>query len=980
MEQYTDLRIIDCNRLHSIESQGGNDENPAQFTNEIGAIRLDVGDSVAIQGAFVSEVGAGSDTIEMKGVNLLSSSGVPLTKTLYYTDETPSYPTHSWDERYDNIMGGFMQMNSQTNACTYILRDNSCKIETEYYTTNNGRGYLCLPRRFAYDKDYEGFNTSGLSSTVWSEIDQVSSGSDTGRSFFYPRTQTICDDDYQHYRDGLFQPTDGQYPRGHHIQKHNNKRFTILRRQGDTFYQRDLWNYEGGANASATFPTYRDPAWAKYDYYKAIVDIEITPGFNSPSDISNQITNQLKLANDPELYKIQDITGIVQPITTIQTTKTWKPFTCASYDYFGHGAFTEFNASTPGSANAVKYFSAYENIAVKRPDLFLLGRECNASEGHAIYNTGGLPLATRTTNTVQTSFRFLNASGLEHPHMKALSNLFKAQANYPELFEGQSFTDFLTNGSGVASINNSRFLHMNTYSSASQSSELGSDGYNGSSSGNSSDTFNLGSIPWFFYYDKSKEDVFTDGTDINELSYGFATKYYNTDFGFWGVEFHPELIGGLTEFQHSSWISNASGYVSADIPKLRECGWDYHFNAYSTVAILPFSGRIDRDYLNNTAWAIQNASATLTGLNGETTNISQNLTKTYIGADDPLFNFDSVSSRFNFSRLHTSERAGQENIQAGVSIEGGSLINPNANKEVYKINPRFNQYEYNPDLKPYLQSITGKASWIPGNNASSEIAFPIMSRQVEPSTIFDSNSGIYITDFGYNKEDFNRGLWATLGFTYNQFNNASSPSSNRQTRINDVNKNNLYLATTNCEVVSSNTLDYNVNPYGAVFYTNQLSAPYCIVGPDSATSRFLVNGVASTVGQEQTIPIFPPISEDVNSVKLTAINLPRKMARPYYLIRSNIIEQPKFIGHDKALMPVVGLCDKQYSGGDFYFGSDNAFVFRITKARTITSITTSIHDPDGTFSKCDNDSAVIYKITKNVIAQTDIMSSIMNKK
>ena len=293
MEQYTDLRIIDCNRLHSIESQGGNDENPAQFTNEIGAVRLDVGDSVAIQGAFVSEVGAGSDTIEMKGVNLLSSSGVPLTKTLYYTDETPSYPTHSWDERYDNIMGGYMKMNSQTNACTYILRDNSCKIETEYYTTNNGRGYLCLPRRFAYDKDYEGFNTSGLSSTVWSEIE----------------------------------PTDGQYPRGHHIQKHNNKRFTILRRQGDTFYQRDLWNYEGGANASATFPTYRDPAWAKYDYYKAIVDIEITPGFNSPSDISNQITNQLKLANDPELYKIQDITGIVQPITTIQTTKTWKPFT-----------------------------------------------------------------------------------------------------------------------------------------------------------------------------------------------------------------------------------------------------------------------------------------------------------------------------------------------------------------------------------------------------------------------------------------------------------------------------------------------------------------------------------------------------------------------------------------------------------------------------------------------------------------------------
>ena len=104
------------------------------------------------------------------------------------------------------------------------------------------------------------------------------------------------------------------------------------------------------------------------------------------------------------------------------------------------------------------------------------------------------------------------------------------------------------------------------------------------------------------------------------------------------------------------------------------------------------------------------------------------------------------------------------------------------------------------------------------------------------------------------------------------------------------------------------------------------------------------------------------------------------MLRPYYLIRSNIIEQPKYIGHDKALLPVVGLCDKQYSGGDFYFGSDNTFSFRITKPRTLTSITTSIHDPDGTFSNCNLDSAVIYKVIKNMNVDTDILGGILNKK
>ena len=71
MEQYSDLRILDCNRQHSVQSLSGNNNNPALFTNELGeGVKLDVGDEVSVQGAFISEVGAGADTIELKGVPL----------------------------------------------------------------------------------------------------------------------------------------------------------------------------------------------------------------------------------------------------------------------------------------------------------------------------------------------------------------------------------------------------------------------------------------------------------------------------------------------------------------------------------------------------------------------------------------------------------------------------------------------------------------------------------------------------------------------------------------------------------------------------------------------------------------------------------------------------------------------------------------------------------------------------------------------
>ena len=101
------------------------------------------------------------------------------------------------------------------------------------------------------------------------------------------------------------------------------------------------------------------------------------------------------------------------------------------------------------------------------------------------------------------------------------------------------------------------------------------------------------------------------------------------------------------------------------------------------------------------------------------------------------------------------------------------------------------------------------------------------------------------------------------------------------------------------------------------------------------------------------------------------------MLNPYYTIRSDIIDSNHYVGGEdsKSVLPVVAICDKQYSGGDFVFGAENEFTFTITKKKVITTITTAITDPNQSFARVDDESAVIYKIMKNVRNEEDLISN-----
>ena len=115
------------------------------------------------------------------------------------------------------------------------------------------------------------------------------------------------------------------------------------------------------------------------------------------------------------------------------------------------------------------------------------------------------------------------------------------------------------------------------------------------------------------------------------------------------------------------------------------------------------------------------------------------------------------------------------------------------------------------------------------------------------------------------------------------------------------------------------------------------------------------------------IAYYPPIVSKTESIKIVADRLPTRMIRGYYTVRSNILSQAPFIGGkvNNTTMPIIGIVDKINGDGDFYFGSESSLEFTVTKPLRLASIVCSIHDPDGSYANCGEQSTVLMKIQKD---------------
>ena len=377
MSEYTDTKLINCNRLASTESRSGNNSNPAVFTNPLNeTIRLDVGDKISLERAFINEVGAGNpQTIEYKGYSRGSNPVATYTKTTPYDYYDTKHTTY--DPRYR--LGLYRSYTTEEVAGeTVDLRDNLAPLVYGYYiTTNEYPNYVTQPRRFISDRDARGSVFLGYPD-AYTRKDSVIQGLPLGNHSI--NLNCICFADWAKRIDGV--------SGDHYKQKVDNTRFTL--------FVKDKIGYSFGVlNEKPYFyeqfpQRYHNGIFQECNYYRVRdrLDIEVNSGFNTPSAVANQITQQLTETKNQNTFEILDGLGYSRPITKTIETSTYKPINCQNMYNVNQVTYTAYvNQVLPATANnvtqdAVDYISTFGYIAVKRPEIFEEGRKM-----HKLLNT-----------------------------------------------------------------------------------------------------------------------------------------------------------------------------------------------------------------------------------------------------------------------------------------------------------------------------------------------------------------------------------------------------------------------------------------------------------------------------------------------------------------------------------------------------------------------------------------------------------------
>lgn len=819
------------------------------------------------------------------------------------------------------------------------------------------------------------------------------------------------------------------------------------------------------ANVPSRFkrPYFRSPAMFPYLKKSKLIQVQVEEGFSSPQAVADQITEQLQQqdTDSPEIFTDTDnieVTavglnkeGVIRtPYSLAYTTRTYETIECANlidcnFDKYPSYYIKAEYEKAGGPQTSFEWFRSFHNVGIKRPDLYIAGTGVNNCYGRIpkpdkqalgmdpseptgnqdillgsftqpnyIQNaiTMDATFKNNTTSSITTSWIY-NAKNLE-----ALQELFDVQGKYPELFydynkdytENKVFMNKELDADGniafgeVATIETSRFLHINRFDESSivdqtlydgknQFNILGDDGYEAftytTGAGAGLRTFNTDhrSVPFFFKYDKTFRNVDTGGYDKTELSYGFATK--TKIGGVYYIVLHPELMnglrpdvfllrGGAEPFTPANPIDPAKVQVwtSASITA-NTCmiGWDHHYTSWGNLFLTQFTGNMLQAFDGSYQYGQDTGAGYIAGL----TNTDRAVNLTYIGANNVACVYDNISGKFGFEYLHMPEYIGNEFdsgstdfIDAKEKTAGEEKpIISDAGNEVYKINKRLHKWTFCPDMAPYVDQ---SGEIVSDNTNIGNVRLDPINLNLSPWQIYDSHMGVTF-NFGKSAEVntrkydvsqetlWNNSVLGIMGFSYDQFNpKIIDATNNQQARLRYSNIRNVYNPTTNSQVVNTDSNQFNTNPFGAIQYTTQL--PLGLVFTIKNPTTWPVYDSVSKI-QTTTWGYLPAISQQTSSIKIEGVNPPKTILRPYLTIRSDLLSQNKYVGGPTSglNMPIMAVVNHINAEKD-YIQLEGSDVFTITSPMKFSSITTAICDPDGTLSLLDDGSAVIYKITK----------------
>ena len=963
-ESYVDTRIVECSRLSSIDHQSGNNDNNAIFTNKVGSgIQLSVGDQVSVHTAMISEIGAGNETIELKGKSL----GVR--QTFKYTKKTP----YNWLNYPDqktilNYTSEFIQPVEEEIE----LQDNKANLLISYYKTLNCENCFSLPRRFAYKPGtnpvaiYEA-NDNKLEGTV---INQIMNGQ-------------FIEEDYYRDRNSLSAwDADPRLTRQLVKVRQDGSKYTVMARE-KTFYalsnngDPELPSIPLGENGS------HDPALDVYNRYVEKKEIVIPPGRRSADFIAETVTRQLQKGSDLKPFKkfetennpdSQNIVELQGVLGATYQTDTFKLFTAGNGSNFTETNYDEIkNGAGAISQNKLDWYNTFQYIAVKRPDFI--------EKGRATRPEGGLTNDNTIITNVAPSNASVNASvaSIElnyvysEENCSRFSQLFKLQDIYPEFWrisENASSPYFskenasnLTAGAFLISPENSRVLHLDmvqkydpTGIQARQS--FGSDLLHPTQNSLES----IPSAPIFFVYDKSTENKFYGNPEYTatttKLSYGAFTKGPSGN-----IQINTRGVGGIPKSYYSAsgfFVGQALVPDYGGLNEKRFIGYDYHFTAYGNAAVGLWNGVLfeQRSRTDLTRYIEHDTLGSYRAQLGYTSMLNQY----YMGATNPTLSFDTTKNRFGWSNLYTPERQGN-NESAGSMASGNYVANDNPGTAVYKLNKRLRRQNFAPGMVPYSQEFNAS---IPIAGAFPTVRWDLPNKAVYPYSVMDSHSGIFINSFGFSEKNWTNGLFSILGFSYDQVQSPITDQNVPQRRINTDNISKLHVVTTEASVIGKDVLLYDQNVFGAAM-EHPIVLPSKVLNFQGSAGYVKINSTWTN-----------PINVESPSNIIAAERVPLQMLRPFYSIRSNLIDDTNaYLGsEDSGIdLPVMSVVSKSTTGGDFFIDNAGGVNFTITKPKVVTTITTSINDPDGSFSRVDDRSSVIYKITKNRSYPVDLLST-----
>ena len=1025
--------ILECNRLSSEEGKTSNNSQPAIFTNKLGSgIKLNSGDTISVHSSFISELGAGVETIQFNGRTITDNLGNALTNTISYINVSQTnacYLDPIPDENDFNAVkyGIPLLINASTVTETITLKDNETTMVVGYYKTRNGECCVALPRRYISASGVS--NASTGKSEEWELEDSVDNGlpysgisevnggvlnvdarepggiiNDYNRSYF-------VEDDYI-YKKGSLTISASNASSSYYKLNTDNSKHKIFINTNTTGTKLAGFITGNGTNASMNWYPYSSPSQSHYEEYLEKLTLTCPIGFSSPNAIAETITDQLRRSSEPEktnLYEWNEVIAnerqrIQVHVSTTTPTPTYKPFRSMSVSCHNASTYNSFyNACFggigPTSASNTRwmynqYISSYQHIGIKRPDWYKHGQLlANSMEDFAYGTFNKFCRLLYDVNASVSPDKYNASIVITHEwtddNLLLWKNWLETQGNYPELF-----TNKTNNYESITTKDNSRYLHLNINM------------FQGRLGGDNVDTTTLNassqnSVPLFFDYQPEFKDELNDGGDPTRLCYGFAFKTYAPQDTKSYITFRTSGLGNMDTtgfngcqttlgipYEYAYYSGNSGSGRTAGIitgvykdntdlignigNDARRCGFDKHFNSFGNSVIGLSDGYLKKTFGNSGYYGVNTQEANHVISAGAVIDATPFAEKIILGSQEPQLEYNSLNGKFNLSQLHTPEYIGNlwnAGILSTVSA-CNTTENPEAQNKVYKINKRLQNTNFTSDMIPY--SLNYASGMISTETASGTITLSLMNTNISPWTIFDAHSGIIIDNFGQTEVSWNKSLWKTLGFNYDQFHAPITSSNNINTRVTEVNKDIMPFGMTNADIKGGDTINYNTNLFGAPLMTSQIPLPILLGGKIHDTPPFVANRFPNA---------YPTIVEAQTSITLEAINLPTKMSRAYYSIRSDLLDSYTSLGSTDSGQPlkVIGIVNKQNADGDFYFQADNPLKFTITNPKTITEIRTSIHDPDGRLSNVSLDSAVIYRIDKNINSSLSVIDELIGK-